>query len=151
MMLIALLRSAAGHVSLTSTAPDAHSPPMPMPSTARQKSSCSTDCDVAAPSEHTEKSRIVPIKRAGAAEPVGDVAEDRAADAGHDQRHGAQHAGHVVAKLEVAAQLPDRHGVEHEIHGVEHPAQLGSQEHAPLFARDRAIPGTCQGGCVCDR
>ena len=61
MMLIALLRRWAGHVSLTSTAPDAHSPPMPMPSTARQKSSCITVCDVAAPSEQTEKSRIVPI------------------------------------------------------------------------------------------
>ena len=34
---------------------------MPMPSTARQNSSCITDCDVAAPSDDTEKSRIVAI------------------------------------------------------------------------------------------
>ena len=61
MMLMALLRSAGGQVSLTSTAPDAHSPPMPMPSSARQKSSCRTDCEVAAPSEQMEKSRIVPM------------------------------------------------------------------------------------------
>ena len=61
MMLIALLRWRAGHVSLTSTAPDAHSPPMPMPSSARQNSSCSTLCDVAAPSDASEKIRIVAI------------------------------------------------------------------------------------------
>ena len=36
MMLIALLRCSGGHVSLTSTAPEAHSPPMPRPSSARQ-------------------------------------------------------------------------------------------------------------------
>ena len=61
MMLMALLRRCAGHVSLTSTAPDAHSPPMPMPSSARQNSSCITLCDVAAPSEASEKIRIVAI------------------------------------------------------------------------------------------
>ena len=60
-MLIALLRCAGGHVSLTSTAPDAHSPPMPMPSTPRHISSCATLCDVAAPSDAKEKIRIVPM------------------------------------------------------------------------------------------
>jgi hypothetical protein len=39
MMLIALFRCAAGQVSLTNTAPDAHSPPMPMPRMARHISS----------------------------------------------------------------------------------------------------------------
>jgi hypothetical protein len=58
-MLIALLRCAGGHVSLTSTAPDAHSPPMPMPRIARHASSCATRCDVAAPREANEKIRIV--------------------------------------------------------------------------------------------
>ncbi len=61
-MLIALLRKCAGQVSPTSTAPDAHSPPIPMPSTVRQKRSCSTLCDVAAPSDASEKMMIVPIK-----------------------------------------------------------------------------------------
>jgi hypothetical protein len=60
-MLIALLRCAGGHVSLTSTAPDAHSPPMPMPSTERQNRSCSTLCDVAAPSDANENTAIVPM------------------------------------------------------------------------------------------
>ena len=79
-------------------------------------------------------------QRAGAAEAIGDVAEDRAADARHDQRDGAEHAGGVVAEAEVHAQLADGHGVEHEIHGVEHPAELRGQQHAPLLARDRAVP-----------
>jgi hypothetical protein len=61
MMLIALLRRCAGHVSLTRTAPDAHSPPMPIPRIARQMSSCITVCEVAAPSDESEKMRIVPI------------------------------------------------------------------------------------------
>jgi hypothetical protein len=61
MMLMALLRCAGGHVSLISTAPEAHSPPMPMPRSARQISSCMTLCDVAAPSDATEKKRIVAI------------------------------------------------------------------------------------------
>ena len=74
------------------------------------------------------------------AEAIGHVAEDRAADAGHDERHRAEHAGRVVAESEVHAQLADGHGVEHEVHGVEHPAELRGQQHAPLLARDRAIP-----------
>ena len=61
MMLIALLRRCAGHVSLTSTAPDAHSPPMPIPSTVRQNRSCNTLCEVAAPSDANEKTAIVPM------------------------------------------------------------------------------------------
>jgi hypothetical protein len=61
MMLIALFRCSAGHVSLISTAPEAHSPPMPIPRIARHISSWMTDCDVAAPSDAMEKSRIVPI------------------------------------------------------------------------------------------
>jgi hypothetical protein len=44
------------------------------------------------------------------------------------------------AELEVGAQLPDRHGVEHEVHGVEHPAELRREQHAPLLARDGAVP-----------
>jgi hypothetical protein len=61
MMLIALLRCCAGHVSLTSTAPDAHSPPIPRPSSARHSRSCMTVCEVAAPREAMEKMAIVPI------------------------------------------------------------------------------------------
>jgi hypothetical protein len=61
-MLIALFRRCAGHVSLTSTAPDAHSPPIPMPSTVRQNRSWSTLCEVAAPSEASENTMIVPIR-----------------------------------------------------------------------------------------
>ena len=60
-MVLALLRCAGGQVSLTSTAPDAHSPPMPMPSGARQRASCTNVCDVAAPSDAREKIRIVQV------------------------------------------------------------------------------------------
>ncbi len=145
-MLMALLRSAAGQVSLTSTAPEAHSPPMPMPSTARQNSSCMTLCDVAAPSDAREKSRIVAHQRPRPAEAIGDVTENRAADARHDQGHGAEHAGRVVPEPEVHPELPNRHGVEHEVHGVEHPAELRGEQHAPLLARDGAIPRHAVGG-----
>jgi hypothetical protein len=61
MMLMALVRCSGGHVSLTSTAPLAHSPPMPIPSRMRQIISCHTVCDVAAPREQKEKIRMVPI------------------------------------------------------------------------------------------
>ena len=47
----------------------------------------------------------------------------------------------VVAEAEVRAQLAERHRVEHEVHRVEHPAELGGREHAPLLARDCAVPG----------
>ena len=76
----------------------------------------------------------------GPAEAIGDVTEDRPADARHDERDGAEHAGGVVAEAEVHAQLTDGHGVEHEIHGVEHPAELRGQQHTPLLSRDRAVP-----------
>ena len=61
MMLMALLRCAGGHVSLMRTAPDAHSPPMPMPRMARHISSCISVCDVAVPSDARENIRIVAI------------------------------------------------------------------------------------------
>jgi hypothetical protein len=88
----------------------------------------------------------MPIQRARAAEPVGDVPEDRAADPRHHQRGRAEHARRVVTEAEVGAQLSDGHGVEHEIHGVEHPAELRRQQDAPLFARDGAVPRNRNGG-----
>src|ERR1041385_3447950 len=57
--LVALLRTSAGSVSVTSTPPDAHSPPMPSPRSVLQIASCTTFCDVAAPSEQIEKIAIV--------------------------------------------------------------------------------------------
>src|SRR5688572_19641513 len=62
MMLMARTRCSAGQVSLTSTAPDAHSPPMPKPSRIRQAINCHKVCDVAAPNEQMEKMRIVAIR-----------------------------------------------------------------------------------------
>ena len=40
----------------------------------------------------------------------------------------------VVVEPEVRPELAERHGVEQEVHGVEHPAELGGQQHAPLLA-----------------
>ena len=54
MMPMALPRWAAGQLSLTSTAPAAHSPPMPRPSSARQTINCVTLPAVAVPSEQKE-------------------------------------------------------------------------------------------------
>src|SRR5678815_2665975 len=62
MMLMARVRSSGGQVSLTSTAPEAHSPPMPKPSTMRHAMSCQSVCDVAAPNEQTEKMRMVAMR-----------------------------------------------------------------------------------------
>ena len=62
MMLMARVRRCAGQVSLTSTAPDAHSPPMPKPSRMRHTINCHSVCDVAAPNEQMEKMRIVAIR-----------------------------------------------------------------------------------------
>ena len=60
-MLMARVRRWAGQVSLTRTAPDAHSPPIPKPSRIRQTISCHSVWDVAAPNEQTEKMRMVAI------------------------------------------------------------------------------------------
>ena len=62
MALVALLRSSGRNDSATSTAPDAHSPPMPRPSNARQIASCTTLCEVAAPSEQIEYMRMVMLR-----------------------------------------------------------------------------------------
>ena len=139
-MLIALLRGAAGQVSLTSTAPEAHSPPMPMPSTRAPEQQLHHLCDVAAPSDARRRSGSCPSARAcgrsdrrrsrKSAPPTPDITSVTVPSM----------PGHVVAEPEVAAQLADRHGVEHEVHGVEHPAELRGGQHAPLLARDRAIP-----------
>ena len=79
-------------------------------------------------------------QRARAAEAVRDVAEHEPADARHHERRGAEEAGRRVVELEVRAQLAERHRVQHEVHRVEHPADLRGREHAPLLGRDRAIP-----------
>ncbi len=106
MMLMALLRVSRGHVSLTSTG-------------ARRPLAAHADAEQRAPEEQLqdrlrsgraerasrEEQDRAPSRRA-CAEAVGHVAEDRAADTGHDERHGAEHAGDVVAELEVVAELP---------------------------------------------
>ena len=114
---------------------------MPMPRTARQKSSWMTLCDVAAPSEANEKISDRAHQGARAAEAIGDVAEDEPPTPDMTSVTVPSMPAVCVVELEVAAQLPDRHGVEHEVHGVEHPAELRRQEDAPLLARDRAVPG----------
>ena len=100
-MLIALLRCSAGHVSLTSTAPDAHSPPMPMPSSARQSSSCNIVCDVAAPSEQNEKIRIVAISARVRPMRSAITPNSRPPTADIAQRDRAEQAGRGVVEAEV--------------------------------------------------
>ena len=73
MMLMALLRWAGGHVSLISTAPDAHSPPMPMPSRARHISSCITRLRRRRAERGEREDENRRHQRAGAAEAIRDL------------------------------------------------------------------------------
>ncbi len=51
---IALPRCRAGQVSATSSAPAVHSPPIPIPTSRRQNTSCASVCDVAVAPVKTE-------------------------------------------------------------------------------------------------
>jgi hypothetical protein len=83
---------------------------------------------------------------ARAAESVGDVAERETADARHDQRRRAEQSGRGVVESEMDLQLVERDGIEHEVHGVEHPAELRRRQDAPLLACDRPVPGDRRRG-----
>ena len=71
---------------------------------------------------------------------IRDYAKQDAADAGHHECDRAEQARHRVVDVEIGSQLADGHGVEHEVHRVEHPASFGGGEHAPLVCGDRAYP-----------
>ena len=59
MMPRALPRCFSGHVSLTSVAPLAHSPPMPMPSSTRNAANCHTFCAKPHANVNTEYRRML--------------------------------------------------------------------------------------------
>ena len=96
--------------------------------------------DVAAPSEQSEKITIVPISARVRPSRSARYPKISPPKRRHQQRYRAEQPGHRVVEAEVGAQLPDGHGVEHEVHGVEHPAGLGGGQHVPLLARDGGVP-----------
>src|SRR5262249_21627453 len=54
--------------------------------------------------------------------------------------HGRQETRRRVTEMEFLFQRRQGHDVQHEVHGVEHPAELGRQKRLPLLPRDGAIP-----------
>ena len=94
----ALPRCAAGHVSATSAAPVAHSPPMPRPSTRRQSASCSADCESAAGGRRDRVDEDRRRQRPRAADAVGQPPEQRAAEGRRGERQRQQQAARPVAR-----------------------------------------------------
>ena len=79
-------------------------------------------------------------QRARAAHAVGQEAEQRAADGGGHQGEGVEQARRGLVHPQVAHQVGEDQGVEHHVHGVEHPAEAARHERAPLRRRDVGGP-----------
>src|SRR5580698_9922466 len=62
-------------------------------------------------------------QRTSASDAVGDDAENQAAEGGRDQSEGVEEAGRAGAHREFADQIGEDERVEHDVHGVEHPAE----------------------------
>ena len=136
----ALPRCSGGQISAMSAAPVVHSPPIPSPSTKRKNASWVMVCDKPLAKLASEYDQDRGHQRAGAAHPVGDHAEAQAADRRGDEREGVQEPGLGFAHPEVEHQLREHHGVEHHVHGVEHPAEAARDERALLGRADRLGP-----------
>jgi hypothetical protein len=83
-------------------------------------------------------------QRAGAAHAVGNHPECQAADGGSGERERVQEPGLGLAEPEVEHQLREHHGIEHHVHGVEHPAQASRDQRASLRRADRLWPGEAE-------
>jgi len=91
-----------------------------------------------------------PDERAGAAVAIGHDAEDQAAAGGRDERERGELPGCGGAHAERRHERRQHHRVEHDVEGVEHPAQARSHERA--FRRERrASPPAEQASRVSGR
>ncbi len=69
---------------------------------------------------------------AGAADAVGDESENEAADGGGDEREGIEEAGSAGAHAQLANEVGENQRVEHDVHGVEHPAETAGDQRRAL-------------------
>lgn len=75
------------------------------------------------------------VEGAGAAQAVGEPAEEEAAGGCGEQRGGHHGAGDGGGEVEIALHGGQDHRVEHDVHAVEHPAEGGGEEGAALRRR----------------
>ena len=76
-----------------------------------------------------------------AAEAVGEDAEDEAADGRGDEGQRAEKPRRRLGHAQVGHQRRQDHGVEHDVEGVEHPAERGGDERPPGVGRSLLPPG----------
>jgi hypothetical protein len=72
------------------------------------------------------------VESAGASHAVGGPTEEDAAGGGGEQRGGHHGAGESGGEVHLLLDSGQDHGVEHDVHAVEHPAESGCGEGAAL-------------------
>lgn len=78
------------------------------------------------------------VEGAGASEAISEPTEVDAAGSGREQRCGHHGAGDGRREMEVTLHGRENHGVQHDVHAVEHPAECGGYE-------SPALDGGCGG------
>ena len=84
-------------------------------------------------------------EQAAAAQAVGEEAEEKAAEGGADERESVQSACHGFGHAELAHQGGEHERVEHDIEGIEHPAEAGGDDGAALW-RGSVAPAKGKNG-----
>ncbi len=97
----ALPRCSAGQVSDTSAAPLAHSPPMPIPSRMRNTASCHDVLGEPACGREHRVDEDAAHQRPRSSEPIGNDAEDHAADRRRDEGDRAEKSGDVLGDVQI--------------------------------------------------
>ena len=77
---------------------------------------------------------------ARAANAVRDDAEEKTADGGRGESEGVEQAGGGSAHGEFADEIGEDEGIEHDVHGIEHPAEAAGDEGFAFRRRNIARP-----------
>ena len=140
----ALPRCSAGHVSDTSVAPLAHSPPIPRPSPIRKTTNCVNVVARPQAAVNTRVEHDARHQRARAAESIRDHAERHTAGRGGEERDRSERTARRGRQAEILSQRRKHERKERHIERVEHPAKAGREHSAPAFRGSFAPPAECR-------
>ncbi|MNM60376.1 hypothetical protein D3C81_716550 [compost metagenome] len=88
--------------------------------------------------------------RLGAAHAVGQIAKQQAAKCRGQQRGRHHHARLRLVEAQVRTDVLEHHREQHQVHHVQHPAQVGRTERPPLLLAGALPPATAAGRYLLD-
>ena len=133
-------RRRAGQCSSASGMPAAHSPPIPIPKSARKPKSMAYEVEKPLRHAKIENQSIDSIS--GSLRPYlsGHRACNHATNQAKEQRYSAEGSGECAVYRKALLNIKKNEGQNGEVEAVEHPPQKSGEERLPLLPVDLSIP-----------